>query len=121
MLIKIATILQKNCELAMEVAKKLDVAVQDGEMLKVDSLSEKLESLTDKDNSISIAEDYWHRFIFSIRDVKADYGTSYLLDGIRLQEILNLGLQEFQDITAFFEKAVETDSLVLQLPIEEVD
>jgi hypothetical protein len=120
MLIKFATILLENSEKAMTVAKQLETAVQEGDMLKVDLLSEELEALTDKDNSIYIEEDYWHRFVSSVRDNITDFKTSYLLDVVHFKDILNLGIgKEFSDITAILHRAAEIDCLVLQLPIGE--
>jgi len=120
MLVKIAIILHDDSEKAMAASKRLETAVQNGEMLSVDLISEELEAMSDKGNSISIAEHYWHRFVSSVREKKINFETRYLFDVVHSKEILRLGLdREFPDITSVLNKAVETDGLVLQLPIEE--
>jgi hypothetical protein len=122
MRIKFAIILEDYRDRAFSASERLETAVQDGEMLNVDLISEELVSLCEKDNSIFISEDYWHRFVSSVRKRKPVFKTNYLFDVAQSQEILELGLnREFPDITSVFEIAAGTGSLVLQLPVEEAE
>ena len=119
MIIKIGIIIHNKSEQAMKVAKLLKEAVQAGEILKADLFSEKLAGMIEKDQLILMEEGDWHRFVGCIRATIMGFETNYLLENDQLKEILQISLdREFLDITVILEKALESECLVLQLPME---
>jgi hypothetical protein len=122
MKIKIALIPSEHISKAESLTRKLMTAMEAGEMSVVDETTEALLSLTDKDYSPSLSEEYWHRLIEKVRSFDEDFKSEYLMAKPQLETIITAGVAEsFTDVVSVIEQALKTDGIVLQLPFEEED
>jgi hypothetical protein len=122
MKIKVALIPSEHRCKAQNLSFKLQSAIETGEMKVVDEITEKLLSLTDKNYSQSLSEEFWHQLIEKIRSYNGNFKSDYLMTKPQLEMIITAGVAEsYADVTRVVEQALKTDSAVLQLPFEEED
>ena len=122
MKIKIALISSEHISDAQALSVKLHSAMEAGDMRTVDQVTEKLLSLTDKDYSLSLSEEYWHKLLEQERSFKANFKSEYLITKPQLEMIIATGVGDsFADVAIVVEQALMTDGVVLQLPFEEED
>jgi hypothetical protein len=122
MKIKIALIQSEHIDDAQELSVKLQEAMEAGEMRAVDQATEKLLSLTDKDYSLSLSEEYWHQLIEKVRRFDGNFTSDYIMEKPQLEMIIAAGVAEsFADVASVVDHALKNESVVLQLPYEEED
>lgn len=122
MKIKIALIPSEDTSKAQTLSIKLQNAMEAGEMSAVDLITEELISLTDREHSLSLSEEYWHQLIEKVRSFDDDFKSDYIMIEPQLETIIAAGVAEsFADISGVVEQALNTDGVVLQLPFEEED
>jgi hypothetical protein len=122
MKIKIALIPSEHTSKAQDLSVKLQSSMEAGEMSVVDQTTEALFSITDKDYSLSLSEEYWHQLIEKVRSFDGDFKSDYLMAKPQLDTIIAAGVTEsFADVVSVIEQALKTDGVVLQLPFEEED
>lgn len=122
MKIKIALIPSEHTSKAQGLSSKLQNAMEAGEMITVDQLTEELISLTDSDYSLSLTEEYWHQLIEKVRSSDDDFKSDYIMAKPQLETIVAAGVVEsFADVSGVVEQALKADGVVLQLPFEEED
>jgi hypothetical protein len=122
MKIKIALIASEHTSKAQDLSTKLQNAMEAGEMSTVDQLTEKLISLTDSKQSLSLSEEYWHQLIEKVRSFDDDFKSDYIMAKPQLETIIAAGVAEaFADVSGVVELALKADGVVLQLPFEEED
>lgn len=122
MKIKIALIPSEHTSKAQDLSVKLQSAMEAGEMSAVDQLTEELMSLTDREYSLSLSEEYWHQLIEKVRSFDDDFKSDYLMTKSQFDTIITAGVAEsFADVVSVIVQALKTDGVVLQLPFEEED
>jgi hypothetical protein len=122
MKIKIALIPSEHTSKAQDLSVKLQSAMEAGEMSAVDQLTEELISLTDREYSLSLSEEYWHQLIEKVRSFDDDFKSDYLITKSQFDTIITAGVAEsFADVVSVIVQALKTDGVVLQLPFEEED
>lgn len=119
---KIALIPRENISKAQDLSVKLQSAMEAGEMRTVDQTAEKIISLTDKDHSLSLSEEYWHQLIEKVRCFDGNFKSDYLIVKPQLEMMIAAGVAEsFADVASVVGQALKTNGVVLQLPFEEED
>jgi hypothetical protein len=122
MIIRIALIRREHISEAHELANMLQKVMEAGQMRDVDQTTRKLLALTNKKHSISISEESWHKLISSVRHINADFKSDYLIEKKQIQIILSANLGAlYNDVVDVMKEALELESVVLQLPLEEED
>jgi len=122
MRIKIAVIPGEHIDKVQDLSLKLQDAMEAGEMKGVDQIAIRLLSLTDKNHSLSLSEEYWHQLIEQIRSFDDNFQSDYILAKPQLEMIIAAGLAEsFTEIVTLVEYALKNKCAVLQLPYEEED
>lgn len=120
MRIKIGLIPSEYANNAQELSLKLQSAVEIGEMIKVDQITEELISLIDKEYSLSLSEKSWHLFIEKIRTFDKGFISDYLIVKPQLEIIIASDVSKLSsDAVSVFEHALNTNGIVLQIPFEE--
>lgn len=120
MKIKIALVPSEHINKAQDLSIKLQSAMETGEMSVVDQITGALLSLTDKDYSLSLSLEFWHRLIEVVRYFDGDFKSNYLITKPQLDTLISAGVAEsFADVLSIIEQALKTDGVVLQLPFEE--
>ncbi len=120
MKIKIAIIPKARVSHAKELSENLRHAVEVGEMAIVDSLTQELIEMSDKDHAVSMSEESWTNMICLIRNSKPDFRSDYLLFELELKTIISADVSELvEDVSIICEYALKADDIVLQLPYEE--
>jgi hypothetical protein len=120
MKIMIALIRSEHIAEVHELSAKLQEAMETGEVRFVDQATEKLLSLSDKDHSVSISEEFWHQLILSIRNIDKSFKSDYVITKPQLEMIVSAGLgKPYTGIVNVMKQALELESNVLQLPYEE--
>ena len=122
MKIKIALIPSEHTSKVQDLSSKLQNEMETGEMGAVDQLTEELISLTDREHSLSLSEEYWHQLIEKVRSFDDDFKSDYIIAKPQLETIIAAGVAEsFADVSGIVELALKADGVVLQLPFEEED
>lgn len=122
MKIKIALIPSEHTSKAQVLSSKLQNAMEEGEMSAVDQLTEELISLTEREYSLSLSEEYWHQLIQKVRALDDDFKSDYIMGKPQLETIIAVGVAEsFADVSGVIEQALKADGVVLQLPFAEED
>lgn len=120
MKINISLIRSEYVAEALRLSRLLTVAVEAGEMQSVDRTAEHLLSLTDNGHSVKISEELWHRFISSVRNIDNRFTSNFLIEKSQLETIVSAGLRGmFDDIVKLANKALELESVLLQISYEE--
>lgn len=120
MKIKIALIPRELTSKAQVLSSKLQNAMEEGEMSAVDQLTEELISLSEREHSLSLTEEYWHQLIEKVRASNNDFKSTYIMAKWQLEMIVAVGVAEaFSDVSSVVELALKADGVVLQLPFEE--
>lgn len=122
MKIKIALIPSEHTSKAQDLSIRLLSAMEAGVMNAVDQTTLALLSLTDKDYSLSLSEEYWLQLIEKVRCFDEDFKSDYLMTKPQLETIIAAGVVEsFADVASVVEQALMIDGSVLQLPFEDED
>jgi hypothetical protein len=122
MKIKIALIPSEHISKVQDLSVKLQSAMEAGEMRAVDQTTEELLSLTDKDYSLSLPEEYWHQLIEKVRSFDGNFKSEYIMAKPQLEMIIAAGVADsFADVASVVEQVLKTGGVVLQLPFEEGD
>ena len=120
MKIKFALVPSEHIIEVQGLSGKLQNAMEAGEMSLVDKTTEKLFSLADKDHSLSLSEEYWHRLIEKVRNFNKNFKSDYILSKPQLEMIIAANTTgSFTDIVKIVEFALRNDCVLLQLPYEE--
>ncbi|RCW90408.1 hypothetical protein [Marinomonas foliarum] len=120
MKIKIALMPIEHISQAQALSIKLEDALEKGAMSTVDEVTEVLISLSDSKHSLSLPEDYWHKFIKKVRAYDDHFMSDYIMDKPQLEVIIAADVVEsFTDVSGVVEHALKIDGVVLQLPFEE--
>lgn len=120
MKIKIALIPSEHASKVQDLSTKLQNAMEKGVMSAVDQLTQELFSLTQREYSLSLSEEYWHQLIEKVRASYYDFKTDYIMTKPQLEKIIAAGVAEsFADVSGVVEQALKIDGVVLQLPFEE--
>ncbi len=104
MKIRLAVIPSEDLVRVRPVIDSLRIASDTGDMDGVDSATEKLLSLSERDQTIDLTEKEWREWLSEIRATNPIFQSDYLISG-------DLCSRYFQDATS--------DTVVLQLPIDE--
>ncbi len=120
MKIKIALIPGEHIREAHSLSITLKNAMEAGEMRKVDQITHELLSLTDKEYSLSVSEENWHKMIEGVRRFDKSFMSNYIMEKPQLERIIASGLTtSFADIAGVVEHALRDEGVVLQLPFDE--
>lgn len=120
MIIKMAMISYEHASEAHELSVKLKGAVEAGNMQIVDASAQKLLALTDNEYFVLLSEEAWHQLLTSLRVIDRDFVSNYLIGRSQLETIVSAKLAAVHDgVIELVQKALELDSIVLQLPCEE--
>lgn len=118
MLINLAIIPQQNFDKARKLADGLEKAVLKGDMLEVDSISEKLLATADSSCRISMTEDIWRNFLQHVRQSIPRFEAAYLLSPDVCKQLALLASENEQmDVSALFSNAAGKSCFILQLPV----
>jgi len=120
MKIKFAVIPSEHISNAQDISRKLQCAMESGEMSAVNQFTEALISLTDGEYSLSLTDEYWYRLIVNVRKIYGDFKSYYIVTKPQLETILAADEAElFADVSAVVQHALSTEGVVLQLPFDE--
>lgn len=120
MKIKIALISGEHIREAHDLSITLKNAMEAGEMRQVDQTTHELLSLTDKDCSLSVSEENWHKMIEQVRSFDVTFKSDYIMERPQLERIMAAGLTtSFVDIASVVEHALKNEGAVLQLPFDD--
>ena len=120
MRIKIGLIPSEYVNDAQELSLKLQSAVEIGEMSTVDQITEELISLIDKEYSLLLPEKLWYLFIEEIRNFDEGFISNYLMAKPQIETIIASDVSELSsNAMSVFEQALNTNSIVLQIPFED--